>query len=40
MVDVLSYYNDWQWKKFKKHSQKHKTPFLLVDLELIKVNYK
>ena len=40
MVDVLSYYNDQQWKKFKKHSQKHKTPFLLVDLELIKVNYK
>lgn len=39
MVNISEYYDCRQWEKFKNESSKHKTPFVLVDLDIVKQNY-
>lgn len=39
MVNITDYYDYCQWEKFKNESAKHKTPFVLVDLDIIRQNY-
>ena len=39
MVNINEYYDCRQWEKFKNESSKHKTPFVLVDLDIVKQNY-
>lgn len=39
MINIRDYYSDAQWEKFKLKSSKHKTPFVLVDLDIVRQNY-
>ena len=39
MINIRDYYSDAQWEKFKLKSSKHKTPFVLVDLNIVRQNY-
>jgi diaminopimelate decarboxylase len=38
-IDVLDYYSKEEWSAFKAESAKHETPFLMVNLGIIKKKY-
>ena len=38
-INVLDYYSSDEWQAFKKESAKHETPFLMINLNIIKKKY-
>ena len=38
-IDVLDYYSQDEWQAFKNESAKHETPFLMVNLNIIRKKY-
>ena len=38
-TNVLDYYSQEEWQAFKKESAKHETPFLMINLNIIKKKY-
>lgn len=39
MLNILDYYTNKQWENFRRESSKHQTPFVLVDLDIVKRNF-
>lgn len=38
-IDVTEYYNPDEWGKFRSSADKHETPFLLVNVDIVENNY-
>ncbi len=39
-ININDYYSNSEWELIKKESEKHETPFLVVNLDIIENNYK
>ena len=39
-IDISDYYTPSEWQLFREEAQKHETPFLLVNLDIIRKNYE
>ncbi len=39
-IDVKDYYSQEEWRRFREESQKHATPFLVIDQDIIRKKYR
>ena len=39
-IDISDYYTPSEWQLFRDEAKKHETPFLLVNLDIIRKNYE
>ncbi|MDD2839606.1 MAG: type III PLP-dependent enzyme [Rickettsiales bacterium] len=40
MINIDDYYSASEWNLIKQESEKHKTPFILINLDIVEKNYK